>query len=70
MAINLLTADVVEMEKIPGLGRERAERIVEARDQGNLNSWDDLKKLPDFPEQLLNDLRRTGVQVGSAEGGT
>ena len=59
--IDLNNASEEELEKIGGIGRERARRIIEARP---LNSWDDLKKIEGFSETLVNNLREAGATLG------
>ncbi len=44
-----------------GLGRERAQRIVENRP---FRSWDDLKRVEGFSDKLVDDLRQAGATLG------
>ncbi|PSH03599.1 MAG: hypothetical protein CXZ00_11090 [Acidobacteria bacterium] len=48
------------MERVGGLGRERARRIIQARP---LKNWDDLKKIEGFSDTLVNDLREAGATI-------
>ncbi|HZZ99710.1 MAG TPA: helix-hairpin-helix domain-containing protein [Candidatus Paceibacterota bacterium] len=58
-------ADADELEKIPGLGRNRAEDIVNFREQnGSFDSWDDLKKVPGLNEEMINKLKEAGPAAG------
>ncbi|HYZ33937.1 MAG TPA: helix-hairpin-helix domain-containing protein [Crenalkalicoccus sp.] len=59
--VNLNTASVDELERIGGIGRQRAERIVQARP---FASWDDLKRVEGFSDKLVQDLREAGATLG------
>jgi DNA uptake protein ComE-like DNA-binding protein len=58
--INLNTASEEELERVGGLGRERAQRIVSNRP---FRSWDDIKKIEGFSDTLVEDLRQAGAEV-------
>lgn len=59
--VDLNTASVEELERVGGIGRERAERIVRERP---FNSWEDLKRIEGFSDKLINDLREAGATLG------
>jgi competence protein ComEA len=59
--IDLNSASEQELEKIGGIGQERARRIVEGRP---LKSWEDLKRVEGFSETLVDDLRKAGATLG------
>ncbi len=59
--VDLNSASAQELENVGGLGRERAQRIIQARP---LNSWDDVKKIEGFSDKLVNDLRQAGARIG------
>jgi len=58
--INLNNANTEELEKVGGLGRERAERIVQQRP---FRSWDDLKRIEGFSDKLVDDLKNSGASL-------
>jgi len=58
--VNLNTASEGELERVGGLGRERAQRIVKNRP---FRSWDDVKEIEGFGDTLVEDLRRAGAEV-------
>jgi DNA uptake protein ComE-like DNA-binding protein len=59
--IDLNQADEQQLEKVGGLGRERARRIVERRP---FRTWDDLKSIEGFSDKLVEDLRTSGATLG------
>ncbi len=64
--IDLNTANANEIAKIPRIGREHAQQIVEYRDQnGDFNSWDDLNDIPGFSNKLIRDLKSGGAIIGN-----
>jgi Helix-hairpin-helix motif len=63
--VDLNRASADELERVGGLGRERAQRIIQARP---LNSWEDVKRIEGFSETLVNDLRQAGARIGNDRG--
>lgn len=63
--VDLNTASEDELERVGGIGRERARRIIENRP---LKSWDDLKRIEGFSDKLVEDLRAAGATLGRSEG--
>jgi competence protein ComEA len=61
--VDLNSADESQLEKVGGLGVERARRLVQNRPY---RSWDDLKRIDGFSEKLVEDLRRSGATLGPA----
>ena len=58
--VNLNKAPENELERVGGLGRERAHRITEARP---LRSWEDVKKIEGFSDKLVSDLKNSGATL-------
>jgi competence protein ComEA len=65
--VDLNSASIEELERVGGLGRERAQRIIQNRP---FRSWDDLKRIEGFSDKLVEDLKNAGATLGSqgAEG--
>jgi DNA uptake protein ComE-like DNA-binding protein len=59
--IDLNSASEEELDRVGGIGEERARRIVQQRPFG---SWDDLKRVDGFSEKLVDDLRQAGATLG------
>lgn len=59
--VDLNSASQQQLENVGGLGRERAQRIVEGRP---FQSFDDLKRLEGFSEKLVQDLQSSGATLG------
>ena len=56
--INVNTADVYELQRLPGIGEKRAQAIVEYREAwGPFQSVDELDRVPGIGEGVLEDLR-------------
>ena len=64
--MNLNTADVDELaQNIPGLGKQRAQHIIDYREQnGPFQSWDDLNDVPGFSDQMVEVVQRSGATLG------
>ena len=58
--VNLNKANAEQLEKVGGLGRERAERIVRQRP---FEKWEDLKRIEGFSDKLVNDLKNSGATL-------
>jgi DNA uptake protein ComE-like DNA-binding protein len=58
--VNLNKAKAEQLEKVGGLGRERAERIVRQRP---FEKWEDLKRIDGFSDKLVNDLKNSGATL-------
>lgn len=59
--VNLNSASREELERVGGLGPDRAERIIQQRP---IRSWDDLKNMEGFSDKLVQDLRQAGATIG------
>ncbi len=58
VAININTASVEELQKLPNIGPKRAQAIVQYREsQGNFTSVEDITKIPGIGEKTLEKLR-------------
>jgi competence ComEA-like helix-hairpin-helix protein len=62
--VDLNKASEQDLQRVGGIGEERAKRIVENRP---FQSWEDLKKVEGFNEKLVEDLKQSGATLG--EGG-
>ncbi len=61
--INLNNARVDDLEHIGGMGRQRAQKLIEYRNEhGPFKSWEDVKAVPGFTK-LADELKNQGVQV-------
>jgi hypothetical protein len=63
--VDLNTASREALERVDGLGRERAEKIIASRP---FNDWNEVKDLEGFSETLVRDLQQAGATIsrGSA----
>lgn len=59
--VDLNQASQDELDRIGGIGHDRARRIGENRP---FRSWDDLKKVEGFSDTLVDDLRNAGATLG------
>jgi len=63
--VDLNTASEDELERVGGLGRERATRIIQNRP---IKGWDDLRKIDGFSDKLVQDLKQAGATIGGRGG--
>lgn len=62
--INLNTADFEELADLPNVGEERAQDILEYREEnGPFENWDDLLHVPGFSQRLVENLKQSGVTI-------
>ena len=61
--VDLNAASEQDLEKVGGLGRERAERIVQSRPFQN---WDAVKAIEGFSDKLVQDLKSSGATLGNS----
>jgi len=59
--VDLNKASEQDLEKVGGLGRERAHRLIENRP---LTSWDDVRNIEGFSDKLVSDLQQAGATLG------
>ena len=59
--IDLNNSDLDDLERIGGLGRVLALRIIQHRP---IRRWDDLRKIEGFDHELIKDLRGSGAKLG------
>ncbi|HLH30514.1 MAG TPA: helix-hairpin-helix domain-containing protein [Terriglobia bacterium] len=63
--LDLNFATEQDLERMPGLGKDHAKRLIDFRRQtGTFKSWDDVKKIPGISPEILNTLKKSGVTVG------
>jgi DNA uptake protein ComE-like DNA-binding protein len=60
-AVDLNKASEQDLQRVGGIGEERAKRLVENRP---FQSWDDLKKVEGFNDKLVDDLQKSGATLG------
>jgi competence ComEA-like helix-hairpin-helix protein len=59
--INLNTADAQTMQYIPGIGLNKAEKIIEIRGEaGKFTSMDEIDAVPGIGERTMRDVRKYG----------
>lgn len=64
--ININTASREELDSLKGIGKARAEAIIKYRSEnGPFKSVDDLKNIPNFPDNLVGKLRGQITVVGA-----
>lgn len=62
--INLNKASLEELEYLPMMGRERAERLIKYRDEhGPFKSWDDVDKISGFSLGMIEDMKAGGATI-------
>ena len=55
--VNINTASVTELQKLPGIGPKISQRIVDERKKGLFKSVDDLRRVPGIGPKTLERLR-------------
>lgn len=62
--LDLNTATEQELSGIQGIGKEHATKIVDYRNlHGQFTSWEDVKRIPGMPGNMLDSLKRHGCTV-------
>ncbi|OGP15510.1 MAG: hypothetical protein A2052_01415 [Deltaproteobacteria bacterium GWA2_54_12] len=62
MPLNLNTAGIDELTRIAGISRERAQLLLDYRDEhGEFRTWDDVKNVPGFSQKLIELLKNGGA---------
>ncbi len=59
--IDINNASVQELMKIPGLGRQRAEELINNRP---FDSWNEVRRVPGFSDRLVEELQQSGAILG------
>jgi competence ComEA-like helix-hairpin-helix protein len=60
--LNINTAGEEKLAQVPGIGPERAQKIVQSRP---FNDWDDLKqKVEGISDSMIDTLKQAGATVG------
>lgn len=66
--ININNLSEEELAEVKMIGRERARAIKGyISKKGPLKSWDDFKQIPGFSDQLIEDLKDSGIGFGREE---
>jgi competence protein ComEA len=65
MALNLNQASEKEIASaVPEIGQGKARSLVEYRNQkGNFKSWDDLKRVPGFSDEVVDMIKQKGAMM-------
>jgi len=62
--LDLNTATEQELTGILGMGRDHAKKIIDYRNQnGPFKGWEDLKRVPGLPGNMLDTLKRQGCTI-------
>lgn len=62
MALNLNTASMEDLANIGGISRERAQLLLDYREEyGEFRTWDDVRNVPGFSQQVVEQLKRQGA---------
>jgi DNA uptake protein ComE-like DNA-binding protein len=59
--MDLNSANLEELSRIPLLGPERARALIEARP---FTHWRQVRHLPDFTDATVDDLKKGGARLG------
>jgi hypothetical protein len=59
--IDLNNSDLQDLDRIGGLGRVLALRIIQHRP---IRRWNDLRNIEGFDQELIKDLRGSGAKLG------
>lgn len=62
MALNLNTASMEDLAKITGISRERAQLLLDYREEyGEFRTWDDVRNVPGFSQHVIEELKKKGA---------
>lgn len=57
--VDLNTASVRELARIPGMDEERAQDLVDHREEyGEFDGWEDVHQVPGFSDRVIQELRK------------
>ena len=63
--LDLNTATEQDLTGIQGIGKDHAKKIIEYRNQnGPFKTWEDFKRIPGMPGNMMDTLKRQGCTVG------
>ena len=62
--VNLNTASRDELERVPQIGKERADELVRRRP---FSAWEDVKRVPGFEGGMVENLRQSGVELQQSD---
>lgn len=66
--VDLNSADIDEIARLRGVGRKRAQALVDYREEnGPFEDWDDLKNVEGFDGALIEDLQDSGAILGEVK---
>lgn len=64
MSFDLNKADKQQITKAFQVSDKKADEIVKFREQnGGFQSWDDVKKIPGFSDEMSKNLRQAGAEI-------
>jgi competence ComEA-like helix-hairpin-helix protein len=67
MDLNNATPEQIS-NAVPMIGKDKAQTLIDMRQKmGGFKSWDDVKKVPGFSDEMVNGLRDAGMTVGGEE---
>ncbi len=62
--LDLNTATEQELMGIQGIGKDHVKKMIEYRNQnGPFKGWEDLKRIPGMPGNMLDTLKRQGCTI-------
>ncbi len=60
--MNINTADEVHLSMLPDVGKEKAQKIVEYRNQhGPFKNWEDFGRVPGVSKELVDGIKESGA---------
>ena len=62
-ALDLNSASLEELSRVPMLGVERAKALMQSRP---ITHWSQIRHLPDFNEEVVRDLKKGGARIRKA----
>lgn len=63
--VNINTDGVEQLAHLSVMGMQRARALVQYRNEhGSFKDWDDLKMVPGFSDQIIEDLEKSGATLG------
>ncbi|MGH7141600.1 MAG: ComEA family DNA-binding protein [Minisyncoccia bacterium] len=66
--LNRCTVEEIVQAEIPQVSRDRAEVLVSYREEnGSFESWDEVKDVPGFSDEMVENLRDAGMVLGQSD---